>query len=184
MPLALDCVLGKSQPKVVEYKHKEQAGREHSFPQLYPWTFFGSQGNRGSPMVSGNATSMLLAVTISHINKFNSCFMHFWSCYCMFWLFGISAWGVVFLDIYQPAWLLVLFCVVGLVFPAGAAAPIQAGRAALEVLQQKASGDTSFGIDGKLNGKPADVWLVTQCPTQPWSHLRDDPGILPPFNQY
>lgn len=92
MPLALDCVLGKSQPKVVKYKiniRNRQAVSIH-FPRdiLGP---FGTQGNRGFPMVLGNATSMLLAVTISHINKFTSCFMHFRRCYCMF---GISAWDV------------------------------------------------------------------------------------------
>lgn len=55
------------------------------------------------------------------------------------------------------------------------APPIQAGRAvrehriisALAVLQQKASDDTSLGIDQNSNGKPADVWLVSQHPTQP-----------------
>lgn len=89
MPLALECVLGKSQPKVVEYKHKEQRQRVFISPavpldllvvrEIEAWQW---------------CWPMLLAATISHINKFTSCFMHFWSCYCMFGLFGISAWGV------------------------------------------------------------------------------------------
>jgi len=54
------------------------------------------------------------------------------------------------------------------------APPIQAGRevreqriiSALAVLQQKASDDTSLGIDQKPNGRPADVWSVSQHPAQ------------------
>lgn len=96
---------------------------------------FGNQGNRSFPMVSGNAMSMLLAVTISLINKFTSCFLHFTlelllSLDCLASLLG------VLLDIKHTAqalvWLLVLFCGVGLVLPAAPAAATQAGKAAGE----------------------------------------------------
>lgn len=113
---------------------RSRRGESAHFPRctLGP---FGTQGNKGSPMVLGNATSMLLAATTSPINKFTSCLMHFWSCYFMFGLFGISACGVPgYLSKHNlgMAWLLVLFCVMGLVLPAAPAAPIQAGRAAGE----------------------------------------------------
>lgn len=62
-----------------------------------------------------------------------------------------------------------------------AAPPTQAGRAvrergiisALAVLQQKASDDASLGVDRQPSGKPADVWLVPQRPTQPFLTTSD-----------
>lgn len=61
------------------------------------------------------------------------------------------------------------------------ALPIQAGKAVREcriisplaVLQQKATDDTSLGIDRNPNGKPAEVWLVSQHPTQPFLTTSD-----------
>lgn len=83
--------------------------------------------------------------------------------------------------------LMVLFRVVGLIVPSlhQLLPPELAGQlgsariiSALAVLQQKASDDTSLGIDRKPNGKPADVWLVSQHPTQPFLTASDYISVM------
>lgn len=66
------------------------------------------------------------------------------------------------------------------------ASPVKAGRAAEEcrvvsalvVLQEKAGDDTSLGTDQKPNGKPADVQLVSQHPTQPFFTTSNNISVL------
>lgn len=120
--------------------------------------------------------SMLLAFTISLVNKFTSSLMHFWSCSD-----SLAPLLRVFLDICQntnPGTSVVdgfVLCGEPDCPQPAPTPPIPAGRAvrerriisALVVLRQKASDDTSLGIDQKPSRKPADVWLVSQHPTQP-----------------
>lgn len=106
-------------------------------------------------------------------------FLRVWIAWCL--CLGFS-WVSIETRTQALVWLMVLFRVVGPDGPQSAPAPpTQAGRAvwerrlipALAALQQKASDDASLGIDRKPNGKPADVWLVSQHPTQPFLTASD-----------